>query len=92
LPIVEGRTVQYDRVDPAGARQLFIRHALVDGDWDAHHPFLAHNRALVDEVRALEDRVRRRDILVDDEALFAFFDERVPASVVSGRHFDAWWK
>jgi ATP-dependent helicase HrpA len=92
LPIVTGRAVLLGRVDPVLARELFLQHALVEGDWDTHHEFVRRNRALVDEVRALEDRVRRRDVLVDERTLFDFFDERVPADVVSGRHFDSWWK
>ena len=73
-------------------RELFIRHALVEGDWRTHHTFFHANRALLDEVEELEHRARRRDILVDDETLFAFYDARVAAEVVSGRHFDSWWK
>jgi ATP-dependent helicase HrpA len=92
VPIVVGRTVSYSSIDPVLSRELFIRHALVEGDWHTRHHFWAANRALVDEVRALEDRVRRRDILVEDEVLFDFYDERVGAEVVSGRHFDTWWK
>jgi len=92
VPIVVGRTVNYGAVDPALSRELFIRHALVEGDWQTGHRFFHRNRELVDEVRALEDRTRRRDILVEDEALFAFYDERVGAEVVSARHFDTWWK
>jgi ATP-dependent helicase HrpA len=92
LPIVAGRTIAYARFDPALARELFIRHALVQRDWDTRHAFLADNARVLDEVRALEDRVRRRDILVDDQVLFDFFDERIPEHVVSARHFDRWWK
>ncbi|MBK9181152.1 MAG: ATP-dependent RNA helicase HrpA [Acidimicrobiales bacterium] len=92
LPIVAGRPVPLARVDPAGARELFIRHALVDGDWEAPHPFLRHNRQLLDEVRSLVERTRRPDLVVDDEALAAFYAERIPADAVSGRQFDAWWK
>ena len=92
VPIVASRKVNYGRVDPETSRDLFIRHALVDGDWETHHRFFADNRALIDEVAELENRARRRDILVDDESLFAFYDERVPADVVSVRHFDTWWK
>jgi len=91
LPIVTGRTVGYARVDPAAARDLFLWHALVEGDWHGRHAFVAANRQRIAEVRALEDRARRRDILVGDEAIFAFYDERVPAEVVSSRHFDQWW-
>jgi ATP-dependent helicase HrpA len=92
VPIVARRRVNYGRIDAALSRELFIRHALVEGDWLTRHDFFHDNRALLDEVEELEHRVRRRDILVDDEALFAFYDQRVPADVVSGRHFDAWWK
>ncbi|MEA2320590.1 MAG: ATP-dependent helicase HrpA [Solirubrobacteraceae bacterium] len=92
LPIVAGRTVQYSSIDPELSRELFIRRALVEGDWEARHHFLDDNRALVAEVQALEDRARRRDILVDDQAIHDFFDERVPRDVVSGGHFDRWWR
>ncbi len=92
LPIVAQRRMQYSRIDPAMCRELFIRHALVEGDWETHHTFFAENRELLDEVEELENRARRRDILVDDETLYAFYDERIPADIVTGRHFDAWWK
>jgi ATP-dependent helicase HrpA len=92
LPVVAGRTVPYARIDPALARELFIRRALVEGEWEAPHDFLEENRRRVGEVRALEDRARRRDLLVDDATLVRFFDERVPERVVSGRHFDRWWR
>ncbi|WP_433469006.1 ATP-dependent RNA helicase HrpA [Spirillospora sp. CA-128828] len=92
VPIVADRRVNYGGIDPALSRELFIRHALVEGDWETHHRFFHDNRALLDEVEELEHRARRRDILVDDETLFDFYDERVPEDVVSGRHFDAWWK
>ena len=92
IPVVTGRRVQLGRVDPAQARELFVRHALVGGDWDTRHQFLRDNRRLLEEVTELEERTRRRDIVVDEETLVAFYDERVPAHVVSGRHFDSWWK
>jgi ATP-dependent helicase HrpA len=92
LPIVADRTVQYGRIDPVLSRELFIRRALVEGDWRSRHEFLAENRRLVEEVEALEDRARRRDILVDDEALFAWYAERIPDDVVSAAHFDRWWR
>ncbi len=92
IPIVASRSVSYARVDPVLSRELFIRHALVEGDWQGRHAFLAMNRATVDEIAALEERVRRRDLLIDDEALFELYDERVPTDVVSARHFDSWWK
>ncbi|MFG1683365.1 ATP-dependent RNA helicase HrpA [Nonomuraea sp. NPDC049269] len=92
VPLVAGRKVNYGRIDPDLSRELFIRHALVEGDWDSHHRFLQDNRRLLEEVEELENRARRRDIMVDDEALFDFYDQRVPADVVSARHFDSWWK
>jgi ATP-dependent helicase HrpA len=92
LPIVAQRKVNYGRIDAKLSRELFIRRALVEGDWDTRHEFFHANRALLDEVEELEHRARRRDILVDDETLFDFYDQRVGADVVSARHFDSWWK
>jgi ATP-dependent helicase HrpA len=92
LPIVVGRTVDYAGIDPELSRELFLRHALVEGDWQSQHTFLAANRALLEDVEELEHRARRRGLVVGDDTLFAFYDARVPADVVSGRHFDAWWK
>ncbi|MEU1119111.1 MULTISPECIES: ATP-dependent RNA helicase HrpA [unclassified Streptomyces] len=92
VPIVTDRKVNYGRIDPEVSRDLFIRNALVEGDWRTHHKFFAANRRLLTEVEELEHRARRRDILVDDETLFDFYDQRVPADVVSGAHFDSWWK
>jgi ATP-dependent helicase HrpA len=92
LAIVESRTVQYGRIDPTAARELFIRRALVEGDWDQPHAFMAENARRVEEVQALEARARRRDLLADETARASFFEERIPQNVVSGRHFDRWWK
>jgi ATP-dependent helicase HrpA len=92
LPVVAGRRVPYARIDRAGGREMFIWNALVLNDWEPHHTFVADNRKLVDEVRALEARARRRDLLVDDDDLYDFFDERVPDTVTSGKQFDSWWR
>ena len=92
LPVVSARKVSYTKVDPAAARDLFIRLALVEGDWRTPHPFWAENRKLVEEVRSLATRVRRTDVLVDDEVLIDFYDKRIGREVTSGRSFDAWWK
>lgn len=92
VPLVSSRKVNFGRIDPSLSRELFIRHALVEGDWFTHHQFWRDNQRLLAEIEELEHRARRRDILVDDETIFHFYDERVPADVVSGRHFDAWWK
>ncbi|MGW3137431.1 ATP-dependent RNA helicase HrpA [Streptomyces sp. NPDC001139] len=92
VPIIAQRKVNYGRIDPEASRELFIRNALVEGDWRTHHKFFADNRKLLSEVEELEHRARRRDIVVDDETLFDFYDARVPEHVVSGAHFDSWWK
>ncbi|WDF97068.1 ATP-dependent RNA helicase HrpA [Pectobacterium carotovorum subsp. carotovorum] len=92
LPIVAARKVNYSQIDPTLAREMFIRHALVEGDWQTHHAFFRANLKLLAEVEDLEHKSRRRDILVDDETLFAFYDQRLPHDVVSSRHFDTWWK
>ncbi|UBH25896.1 ATP-dependent RNA helicase HrpA [Micrococcus porci] len=92
VTIVPERSVRYGRIDPVLSRELFLRHALVEGDWRTRHRFFARNRRLLEEVDELETRLRRRDLRVGDEELFAFYDARVPANVVSERHFDAWWK
>jgi ATP-dependent helicase HrpA len=92
LPIVAARQVSYARVDPAAARELFITHALVEGDWQTHHKFFHHNQRLLDEAKDLEDKARRRGLVADDAVLFDFYDQRVPGDVTSSRHFDTWWK
>ncbi|NHT18793.1 ATP-dependent RNA helicase HrpA [Cellulomonas sp. IC4_254] len=92
VPIVTGRRVLFGKVDAEHARELFIRHALVEGDWTTHHAFFAENRRLLKEAEDLEARSRRRGLVVDDDALFDFYDERIPDDVVSARHFDQWWK
>ena len=92
LPIVAQRRINYGRIDAPLSRELFIRHALVEGDWRTQHKFFHRNQAVLAEVEELETRMRRRDLRVDDEALFEFYDARVGADVVSERHFDKWWK
>ncbi|RKS67975.1 ATP-dependent helicase HrpA [Motilibacter peucedani] len=92
LPLVAQRRVGYSKVDPQLCREMFIRHALVEGDWRTHHAFFEHNRSLLAEAGELEHRVRRRGLVVSDDELFDFYDTRVGKDVVSGRHFDSWWK
>jgi ATP-dependent helicase HrpA len=92
LPLQTDRTIQYGPVDQAGARELFIFGALVAGDWETDHAFMGHNRAQIAEVHALEARRRQADLLVDDDVLFEFFDQRLPEDITSVRHFDRWWK
>ncbi|MFK5583906.1 ATP-dependent RNA helicase HrpA [Serinicoccus sp. LYQ131] len=92
IPLVAGRQVPLGRIDPETARDLFIRQGLVEQDWETRHEFFHANRALVRDLGELEARARRRDILADDETLVEFYDRRIPAEVVSGTHFDTWWK
>ncbi|MEG9248743.1 ATP-dependent RNA helicase HrpA [Arthrobacter sp. Soc17.1.1.1] len=92
VPIVPQRRINYGRIDRDVARELFIRHALVEGDWKTHHTFFSRNQARLAEVEELENRLRRRDLRVDDETLFEFYDQRIGPDVVSERHFDSWWK
>jgi ATP-dependent helicase HrpA len=98
LPIIPRRTVQFSRIDPGYARDLFIRNALVDGDWDLSRTdrritaFDRANRALRTELEELEERTRRRTILLDDEAVYRFYDDRIPADVSSLKSFETWWR
>jgi ATP-dependent RNA helicase HrpA len=92
IPIVADRTVLLHRIDPVLARELFIRHALVEGDWQTRHHFFRDNAKLIEEAASLEQRARRRGLVAGEDALYAFYDSRVPADAVSARHFDSWWK
>ncbi|MCW2838742.1 MAG: hrpA [Aeromicrobium sp.] len=92
IPLIADRLVQFGRIDPVTSRDLFIRHALVQGEWRTNHAFFAANQKMIAGVEELEERLRRRDLRVDDETLYAFYDERIPAGIVSTRHFDTWWK
>jgi ATP-dependent helicase HrpA len=92
VPIVEKRRIQFSRVDPSYARELFIRHALVEGDWESQQAFDRANRAFRKELEQIEERSRRRDLLTDDEAVFDFYNERIPRDVFSQRTFEGWWK
>lgn len=92
VPIIVKRRVQFSRIDPQYARELFIRHALVEGEWESNQAFDRANRALRKELAELEERTRRRDILYDDEAVFDFYNRRIPADVASTRDFEGWWK
>jgi ATP-dependent helicase HrpA len=98
VPIVLKRRVQFARIDAAWARDLFIRHALVEGEWEIEKldkrlfAFDRANRALRKELAELEERSRRRDILYDDEAIVEFYDARIPADVASVRSFETWWR
>src|SRR5699024_2662313 len=96
VPLVAARLVSYGKVAREVARELFIRHALLYGEWPelerGRHQFYAKNTRRPEEAEALEHRARRRDIVVDEHTLFDFYDARVGAEVVSGAHFDQWWK
>ncbi len=92
LVIYSGRRTDFGRVDPAAAREIFIREALVAGEWDTKLPFMSHNRRLVAQVQELEHKSRRQDVLVDDELIFAFYDQQVPADVCSGAAFERWYR
>ncbi len=98
VPIVPKRRIQLSRIDPQQARELFLRHAMVEGDWpysierNGLYEFVRANRALRDELSEVEERTRRRDILIDDEAVLDFYDRRVPAEVTDVRRFEQWWK
>ncbi|MFB2597151.1 DUF3418 domain-containing protein [Herbiconiux sp. P17] len=92
VPIVARRRIQFARVDAEYARELFIRHALVEGDWESQQAFDRANRAFRRDLEQLEERSRRRDILLDDEAVFEFYQARIPRDVVSQRTFEGWWK
>jgi ATP-dependent helicase HrpA len=91
LPIVNDRRIGYDQVDKALARTMFIEYALVDGEWNTPHRFLADNRAVLAEVQTLAERTRS-GTFIGDEALAAFYDKRIGDDVTSARHFDTWWK
>ncbi|MCB1274541.1 MAG: ATP-dependent RNA helicase HrpA [Leucobacter sp.] len=96
VPIVDRRRVQLARFDATYARELFIRHALVEGEWDAPggalYAFDRANRQLRKELEQLEERTRRRGLIGDDDAVFEFYDARLPADVASTRDFEGWWK
>jgi ATP-dependent helicase HrpA len=92
LVLVARRKVSFGRIDPEKARTLFIEGALVAGEFESAHPFWAHNRKLIEEIEDLEHRARRPDVLVDDQALFAFYDQRLPKDLKDARSFDTWYR
>ncbi len=96
VPVISDRLVDYGRIDAAGAREIFIRTGLVEQSWvpderRVEHGFLERNRQVRHEIEELEERTRRRDLLVDDETIFDFYDARIPSQVHSGASFDEWW-
>ncbi|MDM0110755.1 ATP-dependent RNA helicase HrpA [Variovorax sp. J22R133] len=92
LVVYSGRRMDYTKVDPVAAREIFIREALVAGQWESKLPFLPANRKLVREVEALEHKSRRQDVLVDDELIYAFYDAQLPPDVSSGITFENWYR
>lgn len=90
LTLIPRRTVSYSRIAPHIARELFIRGALVAMDYDSAAPFFKQNQQLIDEIETLEHKARRQDVLVDDEILFSFYDQRLPAEVVDAPSFETW--
>ena len=92
LVIYSGRRVPFGKVDPQSAREIFIREALVQGQWETNLPFLAANHKMIAKVEELEHKSRRQDVLVDDELIFAFYDQQIPADVCSGRLLEAWYR
>ncbi|MFY8102915.1 MAG: ATP-dependent RNA helicase HrpA [Ramlibacter sp.] len=92
LVIYSGRRVPFARVDQAGAREIFIREGLVEGQWETNLPFLAANRKTIRQVQDMEHKSRRQDVLVDDELIFAFYDQQLPADVYNGSTFEGWYR
>jgi ATP-dependent helicase HrpA len=90
--IYANRRIDFGNVDPAAARAIFIREALVAGEWETKLPFMAANRKLIAQIEELEHKSRRQDVLVDDELIFAFYDQQVPADVTSGERFERWYR
>mgnify|MGYP001055501804 CR=1 FL=1 len=92
LPVYTNRRIHYGPLDPEESRRIFIRQALVEGDYDSRAPFFLHNRKLIAEIEALEHKSRRPDVLVDDELIYAFYDSLIPPGIHNGAAFDAWRK
>ncbi|WP_259673682.1 ATP-dependent RNA helicase HrpA, partial [Burkholderia pseudomallei] len=92
LTIYHRRRVAFGRQDPARARELFIRGALVDGEFDTKLAFFAHNRKLLADIEQLEHKSRRQDVLVDDELIHAFYDQAIPAGIHTGAAFERWYR
>ncbi|WP_322014082.1 ATP-dependent RNA helicase HrpA [Paraburkholderia sp. J12] len=92
LPVYQRRRVAFGRQDPARARELFIRGALVEGEFDTKLAFFAHNRKLLADIEQLEHKSRRQDVLVDDELIYAFYDQAIPEGIYSGASFERWYR
>jgi ATP-dependent helicase HrpA len=92
IVVYNNKRVNFGKVDARAAREIFIREALVAGEWETKLPFLAHNRKLISQVEELEHKSRRQDVLVDDELIFAFYDQQLPDDVYSGFTFERWYR
>ncbi|MFO1340573.1 MAG: ATP-dependent RNA helicase HrpA [Burkholderiaceae bacterium] len=92
IVVYANRRVNFGNVDPKAAREIFIREALVNGEWETRLPFLAHNRKMIAQVEELEHKARRQDVLVDDDLIQAYYEQQVPADVVSGASFERWYR
>jgi ATP-dependent helicase HrpA len=90
LTLTPRRRVHFGTIDPAQSREIFIRAALVAGEYETKAKFFLHNQALVEEIRELEHKSRRPDVLVDEEKMFVFFDARIPVDIVNGHGFEKW--
>ncbi|MCX7153388.1 MAG: ATP-dependent RNA helicase HrpA, partial [Proteobacteria bacterium] len=90
LLLYANRRVHYGPMDPGDSRKIFIRQALVEGEYESRAPFFQHNRKLIEDIERLEHKSRRPDVLVDDELIYAFYDSLVPAEIHNGAAFDAW--
>lgn len=92
IVVYSGRRVNYGKVDPVAAREIFIREGLVAGEWETKLPFLAANQKLIRQVEELEHKSRRQDVLVDDELIYAYYDQQLPATVCSGHECERWYR
>jgi len=92
LPVYQHRRVHFGPMNPAEARELFIRRALVEGEFDTKLPFFAHNQRLRREIENLEHKSRRQDVLVDDELIYAFYDRAVPSDIHNQTSFETWYQ
>ncbi|WP_229518953.1 ATP-dependent RNA helicase HrpA [Massilia rhizosphaerae] len=92
IVVYSQRRINYALHNPAEAREIFIRDALVGGDYETRSPFFAHNHKLIREIENLEHKSRRLDVLVDDQLIYAFYDKEIPGDVVNGAGFEKWYK
>jgi ATP-dependent helicase HrpA len=92
VPVYSGRRIAFANIDPVRSREIFIREALVTGDWESKLPFLAHNARLIREIEGLEHKSRRQDVLVDDALIAAFYEQQLPVEATGGAAFERWYR